>query len=205
MARSTNKMDRYSTPLGEAVYPALHRADTKFDDAGTWKADLRVAQSDAKELMTTLAAKYKEHVGKALPKDGGNLWNVEVDDEGDPTGNVMFKLRVKNVQRKDGQMWMRQPKMFDTSSPPQPLTDVEPWGGTKMIVAFDVYCYEMPQKGVKLQPVAVQIVELNSGGSDNAEAFGFNEMEDGFKSDVPPEKENFSFSQAEDGELPTDF
>lgn len=182
MARSTNKLDRMSTPIGEAVYPALHRADTKFDDAGTWKADVRVKADDAKGIMEKLGKKYKEHTGSAMPKDGGNLWSVELDDDGDPTGNIMFKLRVKNVVRKDGEMWVRKPKLFDTSSPPQPIS-VEPFGGTKMIVAFDVYCYDIPKKGVKLQPVAVQIIELKTGGDDDPDAFGFNDMEAGFKTD----------------------
>jgi len=204
MAQST-KLPRFSTPVGEAVYPALHRPDTKFHDAGIWKADVRVAGDAAQTLMASLGKIHKDHTGKPVPKDGGNLWQVETDDDGDPTGNIMFKLRVKNVVRKDGEMWERKPKLFDTSSPPQPLGGVEPWGGTKMIVAFDVYCYDIPKKGVKLQPVAVQIIDLKTGGGENAEAFGFNEMEEGFKTDAPAEEDPFAFTQEDEEEIPTDF
>ena len=60
---------------------------------------------------------------------------------------------------------------------------MNPWGGTKYIVSFDVREWEYgDKKGVSLQPIGVQIIELvtGSGGAD-ASAMGF-AAQDGFAS-----------------------
>jgi len=203
MAQST-KLPRFTTPEGEAVYPHLHRPDTKFHDAGIYSADLRVPATDAKGLMAELSKAYKAHVGSAIDKNSNNLWTVEKDDDGDPTGNVVFRLRVKNVLRKDGEMWERKPKLFDTSEPPKPIA-VEPWGGTKMIVAFDLYSYEMPHKGMNLQPRAIQIIDLKTGGDDGASDYGFSSKEGGFKDAPSQEEEEYFDMSSEEDTIPTDF
>ena len=188
MAHST-KSPRFSTPVGEAVYPYLHgEGDTKYHDLGTYKADIRIPKKEAAPLQKKISALYKTHVGDPVPTENF-LWTEETDEAGDLTGNVVFKLRVKNVQLRDGSVWSRRPKLFDTSAPPKPI-DVQPWGGTKMIVAFDAYAYSKPRKGLKLQPVAVQIVDLVEGEEvSDAEKFGFGEMESGFKQDATSEEE----------------
>jgi hypothetical protein len=104
---------------------------------------------------------------------------------------------VKNVALRDGSTWSRRPKLFDTSAPPQPI-DVQPWGGTKMVVAFEVYAYDKPRKGIKLQPVAIQIVDLVEGqeGGD-LDSFGFEEMELGFKHDGTADENFFTETQGQ--------
>ncbi len=198
MVQSTNnKSPRLSTPLGEAVYPWLHGdGDKKFHDLGIYKADLRVPKKEAAPLQKKIAKLYEGHVGDKIPTENF-LWTEEVDEAGDLTGNVIFKLRVKNVQLRDGNTWKRRPKLFDTSAPPKPI-DVQPYGGTKMKVSFDVYAYNKPRKGLKLQPVAVQIIELIEGGNQETEDFGFEEMESGYKFDGTFEDDSNPFNETED-------
>lgn len=163
---------RLSTPPGVAVYPRLKTPDTKFDELGIYKADVSVPMSDAVGIMKTLADIHKNHTGKVPPKADNTMWTVETDDAGEETGNVIFKLRVKNRLNKQGELWDRRPKQFDAALKP---VDVNPWGGTKMVVSFDVYEWTSGnKKGVSLQPCAVQIIDLKSGsGGPDAANFGF--------------------------------
>ena len=168
---------RLSTPAGVAVYPRLKTPDTKFDDLGIYKADVAVPLADAEPLMEQLAAAFKKHTGKAPKKAENTMWLMEVDEAGEETGNVIFKLRIKNrISKKTGEIWDRRPKLFDASLKP---IDVNPWGGSKMVVSFDVYEWDAGGKvGVSLQPVGVQILELKTGtGGADASAMGFQKQE----------------------------
>ncbi len=76
---------------------------------------------------------------------------------------------------KSGQLWDRKPTLFDAALKP---IQVNPWGGTTMVVSMSVYCWNAAGKsGVSLQPVAIQIIDLVEGGSNAA--FGL-EATDGF-------------------------
>ncbi|MDP1171568.1 hypothetical protein, partial [Klebsiella pneumoniae] len=87
-------------------------------------------------------------------------------------GNVIFKCSVKNVQRKNGEMWDRRPKQFDAKMKP---VDLDPSGGTELYVSASIYEWVAGgKKGVSLQPLAVQIINLvERGGGNDAAAFGF--------------------------------
>lgn len=167
---------RLSTPPGIAVYPRLKTPDTKFDDLGIYKADVAVPLAEAEPLMEILAADFKKHTGKAPKKAENTMWLMEVDDTGEETGNVVFKLRIKNrLSKKTGELWDRRPKQFDAGLKP---IDVNPWGGSKMVVSFDVYAWDAGGKmGVSLQPVGVQILELVTGDGPSAGSFGFGAQE----------------------------
>ena len=180
----SNKSPRFATPVGRAVYPHLNRPDTKFHDLGIYKADVSVPVEEAKELMGKLTDYFKQNVGTAANKFDNTMFKLDVDEDGEPTGTVTFKLRVKNRMGRDGSVWDRKPKMFDASLTPCP--EANPWGGTEMRVNFEAYAWDAGgKKGVSLQPVAIQIINLVSGGGASAEGFGF-EATEGFSSaDLP--------------------
>ena len=163
---------RLSTPVGTAVYPRLKTPDTKFDELGIYKADVSVPAAEAAPLIEILMKVWKDHVGKAPKKADNPMFAAEVDEAGEETGNVVFKLRVKNRMNKKGELWDRRPVLFDAALKP---IDVNPWGGTKYAVSFDTHCWDYgDKKGVSLQPAGVQIIELVTGdGSPNASAMGF--------------------------------
>lgn len=182
--------DKIKSPRGTAVFPALARPDTKFDENGSYKADLRVDPSDekVKKFLGRIDAVYKAHMGKAHPKnaDSSNknaLYYAESDREtGEPTGYVVVKFRVKNkINKRTGELWDRRPAQFDAKGRPV-ATPKNVGGGSTIIVSADPYTWvNGATKGVSLQPLAVQIIELKEWDKDrDAADYGFGE-EDGFE------------------------
>ena len=177
-------LKRYSTPPGIAVFPRLANPDTKYNELGTYKADLALdADADSTQpFMAAMLADYKEHTGKAHPKnpDKGNrdaFYYTETDDEGEYTGRIVLKLRVSNkLVKKTGKVWERKPRQFDAFLKP---IEVNPWGGSKMIVSFEVYAWSGKDnsKGFSLQPIGVQIIDLISGEGPDASDMGFSAQE----------------------------
>ena len=161
---------------GKAVYPRLSQPDTKFDELGQYKADVSVPLAEAEPIMEILSKPFKAHTGKAPKKADNTMWYFETNEDGDETGNVVFKCRVKNKLRKrDGQLWDRKPKLFDAALKP---VDVNPFGGSTYVVSAEVYAWEAgAKKGVSLQPVGVQIIELVSGSGPSASSMGFKAQE----------------------------
>ena len=176
---------RISVGPGRAVYPALDRPDTKFDELGQYKADLAVPLAQAEQLMKKLSEMYKAHVGKAAAKTTNTMWYMETDEDGEETGNVVFKMRIKNRLNRDGKLWDRKPKQFDAALRP---CEVNPWGGSVLAVSATVYEWDAGgKKGISLQPQAVQIIELVSGGGKDASAFGFDATEGFTAPDAAPD------------------
>lgn len=173
---------KMTTPVGVAVYPHLSRPDTKFHDLGQYKADILCSVEEAKPLMTKLLEFWKMNTGSAANKFDNFMFTLDTDEDGEPTGKVLFKLRVKNKLSRDGSVWDRKPKMFDAAL--TPCNSANPYGGSKMAVNFEAYAWSTKdgKKGVSLQPVAVQIVELVSGKQGDAGDFGFAATE-GFVAD----------------------
>lgn len=175
------KQNLITLPRGIAIYPALHRPDTRFDELGTYKADVKIEEAKAKPFMDKLSAIYKEHTGKAPSKKDNPMWSYVEDDEGNETGEVHFKIRVKNKMRKDGKLWDRRPMVMDAKKASMD-TDVAVWGGSVMRVQMDVYCWVAAgKKGVSLQPVIVQVIDLKTGsGAGDMSEF---DEEEGYETD----------------------
>lgn len=177
---------RLSTPPGLAVYPRLKTPDTKFDELGQYKADIAIPLAEAEPLMDKLNAMHKAHTGQPAKKSENTMWYLEVDDSGEETGRVVFKIRVKNRLNKKGELWDRRPALFDAALKP---IDVNPYGGTKYVVSFDVYEWKAgDKKGISLQPAGVQILELVEGsGSADPSSMGFAAQEGYTASDAAGE------------------
>ncbi len=181
---------QFQTPKGVAVYPRLKTPDTKFDDNGQYKADLKVSADVAKPFITKFRQVYKDHVGSVLPKKPDRssktaFYYFELDDEGEETGDVIFKLRVKNKITRKGDLWDRRPAQFDAKG--SPISDPKNvGGGSTLLVAGEVYLWQNPSggKGMSLQPEAIQILDLKEfiAGGKSAGDFGFG-SEEGFTDD----------------------
>lgn len=172
---------KINLPKGVARFPSLARPDTKFNELGIYKANVAVPLEEAEATMKKLQAIAKEELGKALPKSDNMLWKMEIDDNGDETGMVMFKATVKNIRKKDGEIWDRKPVQYDTE-----LNRVNEiiYGGSELIVACDVRVWEYSgKKGLTLQPTAVQIHKLVSPSSVDENPF--EKAEGGYVSDGP--------------------
>lgn len=177
-----DKALRMHTPMGRAVYPRLGRPDTKYYDLGIYKANLMVKIEEAKPLLSQLTQIYKEHTGSAPNKVDNPMWKIATDEEGNLSDEVLLKIAIKNRMGRDGEVWDRKPKLFDAALKPCP--NVIPYGGSEMIVNFEVYKWDAGgKKGVSLQPVAVQIIKLVQG-DQNAEGFGFTAASGGFEAPI---------------------
>lgn len=185
---------KIALPLGRAIYPALKRPDTKFNELGIYKANVIVPLKEATSVMDQLTNIFKQHTGKAPAKGENTMWKMEVDeDTGEETGNVIFKCTVKNVVRKNGELWDRRPKQFDAKMNP---IDVDPRSGTELYVSASVYAWSAGgKKGVSLQPLAIQIINLVEGGGASGDAFGFQERE-GFEATT--DNDNYNFGETYD-------
>lgn len=172
-----------------AVYPRLGSPDTKFDELGQYKADGKEPLADAEPMMKKLTKIFKDHTGKAPNKSKNPMWEMETDDEGEETGMVIWKIRVKNkIRKSDGKLWDRKPKLFDAALKP---IDKAPYGGSVYIVSAEIYEWDAGgKKGVSLQPLGVQVLELVEGsGGPSASAMGF-KAQDGFVADHDDDDED---------------
>lgn len=162
------------TMTGTAVYPRLVTPDTKYNELGVYQADIRVPFEEAKGLMAELAAVFKQWTGKAPAKADNTMWKMVLDDDGNETGEVLFKFRVKNFMSKQtGELVQRNPKLFFEKGVEK---SDKIGGGTQMKVQFQVYCWTATSKGVSLQPMSVLIQELREyEGGSGGNPFGVGE------------------------------
>jgi hypothetical protein len=203
---------KITTPRGVLVYPHLVEPDTKFvkpDGEYHTKFALQADSEEAAVLTNRLdeimeayieenpdelnAAKLK----KALRAD---LYEEEVDDEGEETGRIIFKFKLKAKVTTKNKSWDQKPRLFDGNA--QPVTgDVNPWTGTEAKISAEVFPYYMETTksfGLSLRCQAVQILKLVQGGGASADDFGFGAEEDAFVSEASAE--GFTPESDEDGE-----
>jgi hypothetical protein len=186
-----NTQIKIVTPRGTAVYPWLNRPDTKFSPDGDFKVTLKVGAEEAAPLIEKLdeaLAKYQEQQAKADPKIGRystiTPYEEEMDDQGNLTGNYLFKFKQKAViNTKDGRTIDMKVALVDASRTP---TTVNVGGGSEIKIAATVFPYAMnttKSVGLSLRPSAVQILSLVSGQSNVVSMF---DDEDGFKTEEAP-------------------
>lgn len=196
MAKKRPPLPKYNTPIGTARYPHLNTPDTRFDDDGVYKCD-HIAPADSEETQQLierlegivdktfeeeLDAKQKKQFQKAP------VCEVELDEAGDETGNVIFKTKLNAIGRnkKTGEEWENKPKLFDSQGNPLPET-VEIWSGSKIIIAGSVRPYVVAatkKVGVTLRCNGVQVIELVTRGGATADSFGFGKYDDGYQTDA---------------------
>jgi len=188
-----NKRPILQSPKGVAIFPYLNKADTKFDADGVYKVDLRVGGDEAEGLISTInetlaeaeaeakkkAAAAKKKGKKVTPKLAGLPFFEACDEDGNETGEVVFRFKSKasGVSKKTGERWKRTIPLFDAKGKP---SKAFVYGGSVLIVAFTAEPWVNPKMeyGVKLQLEAVQIIDLVTGGGQrSASRFGFSQQE----------------------------
>ena len=178
------------TPEGKAVYPHLNEPDTEFDKDGNYSTKLSVAAEHAGELLSKLEEfseeSYKVHCKeqkKPKLKRHDNPWDEEYDHDGQSTGNILFKFKMRAKTKSGIEL---RPVLVDAKK--QPMCN--PIGsGSKMKIAFEARSWFVPSLGVgmtlRLRGVQIlDLVEWSAGTS--ASALGFDE-ESGFEVYDPEE------------------
>ena len=172
---------RFTTPAGIAVWPHLNTPDRKFigeGDPGVFKTDLRIPREECQALLEQLEsardqwAEQEGYTAKApLP------WKDELDESGDPTGNVLIRFKQKESIRVGGDIVPMRIRLVDAMKKP---FDGVIGGGTEMRIAFNARGWNATSGyGITLHPAAVQVinfVEASSGddlGDFDVEEGGF--------------------------------
>lgn len=175
------------TPKGVARYPWLTKPDTKFNPTGDYKVDLLLTHSEAEPLveqLTELLESYAADQKKDNPKKYSkytlaDIVHDEVDDQGEDTGNVFFRFKLKaEVKTKKG-IWKRTPALYNAKL--EKITVAYVGAGSIIRVRFEARPYSLDtakQHGITLQIISVQIIELQAGSADETDGFG--EEEGGF-------------------------
>ena len=171
--------------VGEAIYPHLNKPDVRFNEAGEYKVTLKVAKSDATEMLKlytsalddSLKLAEQNHKGKGIKKAP-----KPYTEEGD---YVFFKFKMKatGVNQKTKEKFSQKPQLFDAKKNPIPLSTII-WGGSKMRVAYNLVSYYTPMlgAGITARLKAVQVIELVEGKDSN-----LFEKEDGYEATPKPE------------------
>ena len=173
------------TPIGVSSYPWLNYPDTRYNSDGEFKVSLILDKEQSTPLQEKINSVLEE-AKKLVPKNKKANTHVpfedELDDQEEPTGNVVFKFKRKHkIKTKDGSIIETFPRVFDSEG--QVFGDEQIWGGSQMKVSADLVPYYVPALGigVSLRLKAAQIIELVSGGQGaDANTYGF-KQETGYK------------------------
>jgi len=185
----------FTTPKGIALYPWLSTPDTKFNEEGEYKVNLVLSKEAAQPIINqineafseNLKEEMKKHQGKEL-KTANPPYQDELDDAGQPTGNVIFRFKSKAIYK---------PAIFDAKG--GVVVDSNIWAGSEIRVNASIapYYTSMVGAGVALRLRAVQIITLVEGSQGAADRFGFEETT-GYvhKEDDTPQPEVFLEGEA---------
>jgi len=182
MAQAPNVI---TTPKGIAAYPWLSKPDTKFSEEGDYKVNLILGKDEAAPIIEQINGIFAENVKAEIKKNKGKdvktsnpPYMDEVDDDGKPTGNIIFKFKSKAAYK---------PAIFDAHG--NVMLESNIWAGSEIKVNGSIapYFTSMVGAGVALRLRAVQIIQYVEGGT-NPERFGFKE-EEGFVQNTPAIKE----------------
>lgn len=166
----------FTTAKGIAYYPYISAPDTKFDEQGHYKVNLCLSEEDAQPVIELIKQSVVEGI-KALKKDKPNMeikqaplpFSKEVDEDGNPTGNVIIKFKSKAAYK---------PAVFDSKG--NMMTNSNIYGGSEIKVNGSCAFFHtaMIGAGVSIRLRAVQVIQYVEGAS-GANKFGFEEV-DGF-------------------------
>lgn len=181
------QLSKIVSPRGIAVYPWLNRPDTKFSPDGDYKVTLRVGAADAQPLVEKLDEiindyhlEESKHNPKLKQYTVSPPYEDEVDDQGNLTGNILFKFKQKaKIQTKDGRSIDMKVALVDASRTP---TTANIGGGSEIKIAATAAPYVMTTTktvGMTLRPNAVQILRLAQGNN----VVSLFDDEDGFITD----------------------
>jgi len=175
---------KWVTKVGKALFPHLNEPDTKFEEDGVYTVNLILEADEAQELTDRLKPVFDEGYEKHCKerkkpelKQHDRPWYQEMDTDGNYTGSIVFKFKMKAKTSKGIE---QRPALFDAKK--NPMNEVI-GNGSMIRVSFDPNCWFVPALGVglslRLRGVQVtKLVEYN-GGRD-ANSMGFDD-EDGFE------------------------
>jgi hypothetical protein len=177
------------SPKGQAVWCKVTEPDRKFDPEGTLSTDLVLDPNapDVKAFIERLEAlqdkafeETKESMGaKAAQVKKRNFYADEYDQDGSPTGKIVFKFKLKNVDARREKGQQHEIQVVDANKQavkPVPLVG----NGSTIRVASYVYPYYMAstkELGLSMLWSKMQIIDLVEYSGGKGDDF---DTEDGY-------------------------
>jgi hypothetical protein len=167
---------------GNAQWAKVFEPDTKFVPEGEYSIEVSLPEeqaADVCEQLDSLAQNKLEEAVKDNPKlktvlSTRKSYKQEVDDNGNPTGNIIFKTKLKaRVKSRDGQTFEQKPMVVDAKRTPM-TQNVLVGNGSLVNVAAEPIPYVMQstkQVGVSLRLKAVQVINLVEYASNSSAIF----------------------------------
>ena len=158
-------------------------------DAGI--SDLKAQLADAKGAKLAKLRTTIEETELYLP------YSKSYNEDGSEDGRyvVNFKRKAQG-QYPDGKAWVHKLPVFDAAKNKMG-TDVDIWGGSVLRMQTELMPWfqaGLKKGGVSCRLFAVQVIELESGSSDNADGF---DVEDGYESSEMPAAQEEPVSHAD--------
>ena len=190
MSQTTNISE-----IGEAIYPHLNKPDVRFSEAGEYKVTLKVAKSDATEMLKLYTKAIDDSLKLAEQNQKGKGIKNAPKPFTEEDNFVFFKFKMKatGVNQKTKEKFSQRPQLFDAKKNPIPLSTLI-WGGSKMRVAYNLVPYYTPMlgAGITARLKAVQVISLVEGKDSNLFS-----KEDGYETTPEPKSEVISNETSE--------
>jgi len=190
---------------GNALWAKVFEPDTRYVPEGEYSIQVVVPETEAAEVCEQLENMAQAKLAEVV-KEQPKLKNVlstrtpfedETDEAGNPTGNVLFKTKMKaRIKSRDGRVYEQKPAVVDAKR--TPLDGSQLIGNGSLVkVAVEPVPYMMQstkQVGVTLRLKAVQIINLVEYGNTTSSIF---DEEDGFVASAIRKDDNSDVFQDE--------
>jgi hypothetical protein len=148
------KLKTTVTPKGVLSWPYIGKPDTRYNPEGVYKTSLIVPAEAAEPLMTMCKEAFTTEYGATKMAKANMPFSPELDDQGQETGNVVFKFKSK-----------RAPKLYDAKGKViNKVLQVSSGTVAKVATAINPYMTGI-NVGVSLYLNDVQIIELVEYGA----------------------------------------
>lgn len=190
---------------GLASWAKVFQPDTKYDKKGIYSINVIVPEDQAAkvcERLDEIAEANAQKIVKEQSKLKATLstrlpYETDYDDNGDPTGNILFKVKMKAAgTTRDGKEFTQKPLVVDAKRTPM-TGDVLIGNDSVVKVAFEpspYYAAAQKQAGVTLRLKGVQVLTLKEFRGNSADTM-FDE-EDGYETKA--EKDNIGETSGSD-------
>jgi len=174
---------------GKSLWAKVFEPDTRFVDDGEYSTSVIVPEAEAAEVCEQLESLIDDEYNKVVkekPQLKATLSKRPVtepdyDQDGNETGNVVFKTKLKaKIRGKNGQVYSQKVNVVDAKRNPM-SGDQLVGNGSLVKVAVEPVTYVMQstkQVGVSLRLKAMQVIDLVEHGSSSTDSI-FQE-EEGF-------------------------
>ena len=163
------KLTTHISAVGEAIYPHLNKPDVKYHAEGEYKVTLKIAKSDATDMIKLFNNAQADSLKKAIAENKGKKVKESPHPRYTIEGNnvfFIFKLKASGVNKKTKESFTQRPQLLRADKTPHPL-DKQIWGGSKIKVAYQLVPYVAPfGAGISARMKAVQILDLVEGKSN---------------------------------------